>query len=187
MASNKLVKYIILYCLIFIIGFIIYTENNPVEPVPPTNVEIIVRSVNDSSSIANANVVLYNANTGESVLRVFSGSNGVAKFENLSSGNYYVRISAQGFKETPPGSVSPVPFSVSSGQTHTQIYYLDILQGTFGKIDGKVNPNLPDFLIVASSTTSSSEYHIYSGPDGYFVLFSVLSNKKNPTLVIQLG
>ncbi len=169
----KFVKYIILCCLISLIGFVSCTEDNPVEPVPQTNVEIIVHSANDSSSIANANVVLYNANNGESVSRVFSGSNGIGKFENLSSGNYYVRISAQGFKETPPGSVSPVPFSVSSGQTHTQTYYLDILQGTFGKIDGKVNPNLPGFLIVANSTSPSSEYHTYSGPDGYFVLFNV--------------
>jgi hypothetical protein len=172
-AFYKFVKYIIVSCLISLIGFVSCTEDNPVEPVPPSNVEIIVRSVNDSSSIANANVVLYNANTGESVSRVFSGSNGVAKFEDLSSGNYYVRISAQGFNEVPQGNVSPVPFSVSSGQTHTQTYYLDILQGTFGKIDGTVIPNLPGFLIVASLTTSSSEYHTYSGPDGYFVLFNV--------------
>ena len=170
---NRLAKYIIVCYLISLIGFISCTEDNPVEPVPPTNIEIIVRSVNDSSNIVNANVVLYNANTGESISRVFSGNNGTAKFENLSSGNYYVRISAQGFKETPPGSVSPIPFSVSSGRTQTQTYYLDILQGTFGKIDGKVNPNLPGFLIVASSTTLSSEYHTYSGPDGYFVLFNI--------------
>jgi hypothetical protein len=169
----KFVKYIIVCYLISLIGFISCTKDNPVEPVPPTNIEIIVRSVNDSSSIANANVVLYNANTGESVSRVFSGSNGVAKFENLLSGNYYVRISAQGFKETPPGSVSPVPFSVSSSQTFSQTYYMNILQGTFGKIDGTVNPNLAGFLIVATSSGMNSEYHTYSGPDGYFVLFNV--------------
>ncbi len=169
----KFVKYIIVCCLISLIGFVSCTEDNPVEPVPPTNAEIIVRSANDSSGIANANVVLYNANTGESISRVFSGNDGVAKFENMSSGNYYVRISAQGFKETPPGSVSPVPFSVSSGQTFSQTYYMNILQGTFGKIDGTVNPNLAGFLIVATSSGMNSEYHTYSGPDGYFVLFNV--------------
>ena len=89
----KFVKYIIVCCLISLIGFVSCTEDNPVEPVPPTNAEIIVRSANDSSGIANANVVLYNANTGESISRVFSGNDGVAKYENMSSGNYYVRIS----------------------------------------------------------------------------------------------
>lgn len=169
----KFVKYIIGCCLISLFGFVSCTEDNTVEPVPQTNVEIVVRSVNDSSSIANANVVLYNANNGESVSRVFSGGNGTAKFENLSSGNYYVRISAQGFNEVPQGSVSPIPFSVSSGQTFSQTYYMNVLQGTFGKIDGTVNPNLAGFLIVAKSSGMNSEYHTYSGPDGYFVLFNV--------------
>jgi len=169
----KFVKYIIVCCLISLIGFVSCTEDNPVEPVPQTNVEIIVRSANDSASIANANVVLYNANSGESVSRVFSGSNGIAKFEDLSSGNYYVRISAQGFNEVPQGSVSPVPFSVSSGQTFSQKYYMNVLQGTFGKIEGTVNPNLAGFLIVAKSSGMNSEYHTNSGPDGYFVLFNV--------------
>ncbi len=169
----RLAKYIIVCCLISLIGFVSCTEDNPVEPVPQTNVEIIVRSANDSSSIANANVVLYNANSGESVSRVFSGSNGVAKFEDLPAGNYYVRISAQGFNEVPQGSVSPVPFSVSSGQTFSQKYFMNVLQGTFGKIEGTVNPNLAGFLIVAKSSGMNSEYHTNSGPDGYFVLFNV--------------
>jgi len=169
----KFVNYIIVCCLISLIGFVSCTEDNPVEPVPQTNVEIIVRSANDSSSIANANVVLYNANSEESVSRVFSGSNGTAKFEDLSPGNYYVRISAQGFNEVPQGSVSPVPFSVSSGQTFSQKYYMNVLQGTFGTIEGTVNPNLTGFLIVATSSGMNSEYHTNSGPDGYFVLFNV--------------
>ncbi|MDX1701967.1 MAG: carboxypeptidase-like regulatory domain-containing protein, partial [Melioribacteraceae bacterium] len=163
----------------FIVSFIILlggywgcSEDNPVEPTT-TNVVIIVSSSTDSSFIANANVVLYNANSGESVSRVFSGSDGRATFEALSPGNYYVRISAQGFKEIPQGSVSPVPFSVSSGQTFSQTYYMDRLQGTFGKIDGTVNPNLSGFLIVATSSGMNTEYHTYSGPDGYFVLFNV--------------
>jgi hypothetical protein len=91
----------------------------------------------------------------------------------MSSGNFYVRISSQGFKEVPEGSISPVPFSVSSGQTFSQIYYTDALLGTFGKIDGTVTPKLSGFLIVAKSSTTNAEYHTYSGPDGYFVLFNV--------------
>ena len=175
-AFNKLVKYIIVCSLASIIVFISCSEDNPVEPVPSTNVEIIVRSANDSSVIAGANVVLYNANTGESVSRTFSGNDGIAKFDNISAGNFYARISVQGFNEVPQGSVSPVPFSVSSGQTFSQTYYMDKLQGTFGKIEGTVTPNLSGFLIVATSAGMNTEYHTYSGPDGYFVLFNVPYN-----------
>jgi hypothetical protein len=149
------------------------SEDNIVEPDPTTVMQVIVKSSADSSVIAGANVVLYNANTGESVSRTFSGNDGIAKFDNISAGNFYSRISAQGFNEVPQGSVSPVPFSVSSGQTFSQTYYMDELQGTFGKIEGTVTPNLSGFLIVATSSGMNTEYHTYSGPDGYFVLFNV--------------
>ncbi|MCH7516708.1 MAG: ribonuclease III [Bacteroidetes bacterium] len=65
--------------------------------------QVIVKSSADSSVIAGANVVLYNANTGESVSRTFSGNDGIAKFDNISAGNFYSRISAQGFNEVPQG------------------------------------------------------------------------------------
>ena len=53
---------------------------------------------------------------------------------------------------------------------------MNVLQGTFGKIDGIVTPNISGFLIVATSAGMNAEYHSYSGPDGYFVLFNVPYN-----------
>jgi len=160
---------------LFVLGFIfiIGCSDDTVEPEPPTIIQIIAKSNSDSTNIVGANVVLYNANSGESVSRTFSGNNGVAEFQNVNAGDYFVRISAQGFNELPQGSVSPIPFSSLSGQTVSQTYYMSRLQGTFGKIDGTVNPKLSGFLIVAKSSGMNSEYHTYSGPDGYFVLFNV--------------
>ncbi|HCY77718.1 MAG TPA: hypothetical protein DHV28_17540 [Ignavibacteriales bacterium] len=155
--------------LIFVPGC---SDGNTVEPTP-TNIQIIIKSVSDSINISGANVVLNNANSGESISRIFSNTDGIAKFENVSSGNYFVRISAQGFNEIPQGSVSPIPFSISSGQTFSQTYFMSRLQGTFGKIEGTVNPKLSGFLVVAKSSGQNSEYHTYSGPEGYFVLFNV--------------
>ncbi len=172
-SNNYKIKALLLSLMLSSLLFYQCSEENSVEPDPPTVLQIIVKSSADSSVIAGANVVLYNANTGESVSRTFSGNDGIAKFESISAGNFYSRISAQGFKEVPQGSVSPVPFSVSSGQTFSQTYYMDELQGTFGKIEGTVTPNLSGFLIVATSSGMNSEYHTYSGPDGYFVLFNV--------------
>ena len=149
------------------------SDDNGTEPTPPTVIRVVVKSAVDSSLILGANVVLYDANTGESVGREFSASDGIATFQAYFSGNYYVRIAAQGFRELPEGSVSPVPFSVASGATKTQTYYMSVISGTFGKIDGTVNPPLSGFLIVATESGMNSEYHTYTGPDGYFVLFNV--------------
>lgn len=173
MFTNNLQMKTLTLVLISLFLFCKCSEDNPVEPAPTTGINIVVKSSADSSVIAGANVVLYNANTGESVSRTFSGSDGVAKFEDVSASNFYVIISAQGFKNIPQGSVSPIPFSVTIGETISKNYYMDVLQGTFGKIDGTVNPNLSGFLIVATSAGMNAEYHTYSGPDGYFVLFNV--------------
>ena len=175
-SNNYKIKALLLSLMLSSLLFYQCNEDSSVEPDPPTVIQVIVKSSADSSVIAGANVVLYNANTGESVSRTFSGNDGIAKFDNISAGNFYSRISAQGFNEVPQGSVSPVPFSVSSGQTFSQTYYMDELQGTFGKIEGTVIPNLSGFLIVATSAGMNTEYRTYSGPDGYFVLFNVPYN-----------
>ncbi len=138
---------------------------------PPTAVKVQVKSAIDSSLVSGANVVLYNANSGEAVMRAESGTDGMTEFNNLTEDSYYVRIAAQGYKELPIGNVSPVPFSVSKYNIYQQTYYLDTLQGTFGTIDGYINPAQAGFLVVASSL--NSELHSYSGPDGYFALFNV--------------
>ena len=144
---KKLFHLIKLFVLGFI--FIIGCSDDTVEPEPPTIIQIVTKSGSDSTNVLGANVVLYNANSGESVSRTFSGNNGVAEFQNINAGDYFIRISAQGFNEVPQGSVSPIPFSILSGQIFSQTYYMNRLQGTFGKIDGTVNPKLSGFLIVA--------------------------------------
>lgn len=149
------------------------SDDNPSEPPPPVLTKIEVKSVEDSSRIAKANVVLYDATSGESVTRTLTSNDGIAKFENLPSGTYYTEITADGFHESPPKNVSPIPFTISSNKEFSQTYYLDKLEGTFGKIEGNVTPNNSGFLLVAYSMDSNNEYHSYSGPDGYFVIYNI--------------
>jgi hypothetical protein len=140
---------------------------------PLTGVRVIVKSSIDSSPVNGANVVMYNAGSGEAVMRSSSDMDGMTDFTGITEGSYYVRIAAQGFKELPQSNVTPVPFEVTKWQITDQTYYLDTLVGTFGKIDGTLNPALPGFLVVAASVPESIELHSYSGPDGYFALFNV--------------
>jgi hypothetical protein len=175
MSKNKL-KLFTRNSLIIIVFFTFFncSKDSSTEPPPPTVINITVKSIIDSSLISDANVVLYNANSGESLLRSSSGSDGIASFSKTLGGSFYVRIAAQEFKKLPAGDVSPVPFSVSTSQTYSQTYYLDTLQGsTFGTINGNINPVTSSVLVVATSTTTGNEEHTYSGPDGYFVLFNV--------------
>lgn len=139
---------------------------------PPTGVRVMVKSLIDTSLVSGANVVVYNANSGEALMRAESGADGSVEFNNLTAGSYYVRIAAQGYKELPIGNVSPVPFSVSKYEIYQQTFYMDTLQGTFGTIKGYVEPAQAGFLVVAASV-SGNDLHTYSSPDGYFAVFNV--------------
>lgn len=171
--KNNLLSKLLIILMLF--TFFNCSKDNSVEPVkaPEINININVKSSTDSTSVEGANVVLYNANTGESVSRINSGADGLAKFSNISTGSYYVKIAAQGFKNLPLANVSPVPFYFASKQSFSQTYYLDTLKGTSGSINGYVNPKQSGFLVVAKSTSSNTVVHTYSGPDGYFELFNV--------------
>ena len=170
---RKKVKSFAGYILIFILmlTFLNCGDKGVATP-PPTGVNIMVKSAIDTSLVSGANVVLYKANSGEAVMRAESSTDGTAKFTELTSGSYYVRIAAQGFKELPIGNVSPVPFPITKYEITQQTFYLDTLQGIFGTIDGYVDPAQSGFLVVASSVLNG-DMHSYSGPDGYFSIFNV--------------
>jgi len=66
---------------------------------PPLNYSIIkgrIMNFSDSSGIDSANVVLYDANTNNPVMRLFSDVNGYYCF-NVPSGTYFLKVFAQGF------------------------------------------------------------------------------------------
>jgi hypothetical protein len=130
MKFNISVRFSILLFLIISMSLIFTNcgEDNSTEPPPPILTKIVVNSAVDSSVIVGANIVLYNANTGESVSREFSGNDGIAKFESLPSGTYYVKIAADGFMATPPKQANPIPFTISSNKNFSQTNYLDKLE-----------------------------------------------------------
>jgi hypothetical protein len=146
------------------------------EPPPPepTVVMVVVRDASTGTLVGNANVVLYEADTGESVLRGLTGPTGAILFER-HAGNYYVNVSAQGFEPSPPMNISPVPFWVDGEDTTVQEVSLEALDvgGNAGYVYGSVEPGIANFLIIAESRVSSDKYFTASGPDGVFVVYNL--------------
>ena len=168
------IKYLGLFLFglfIFIIGC--SKNDNPVQQANQTNLSIKTLSSSDSSIIPSANIILCNANNGEAVSRAFSDPQGIASFPDIQSGNYFVKISAQGFDQIPVQNLTPIPFSVLQDKSQTIDYYLNPYPGNWGKIDGTLNPAIPGVLISAFNSTDNSIYQTYSGPDGYFVFFNL--------------
>jgi hypothetical protein len=163
--------------LIISLGFILYSgcsdDSNPAAPEKTTGtLKTVILGATNSSGIVNANVVLYNADNNEAILRKSSNSSGECSFE-CDPGNYFVRISAQGYNSSPPENNTPIPFAVDKGENISREFFLNPLDVSQpGQISGSVNPVVNNVLIIAEET-DGSRYSTVTGPDGYFVLFNL--------------
>ncbi len=163
--------------LIISLNFILYSgcsdDSNPVEPEKTTGtLKTVILSATNSSGIVSANVVLYNADNNEAILRKSSNSNGECSFE-CDPGNYFVRISAQNYNSSPPENNTPIPFAIDKGENIAREFYLNPLDVSQpGQISGYVNPVINNILVIAEES-DGSRYSTVTGPDGYFVLFNL--------------
>lgn len=144
------------------------------DPPDPTVLKVVVRSSADSSLVDNSNVVLYQAENNEAMLRGMTDSNGSVYFD-VEVGNYFLHISAQGYNSVPPENISPIPFFVASEDTTIEGILLNVLEnpGSAGYIQGFVEPAINNFLILAESQATQEKYDTVSGPDGFFILYNL--------------
>ena len=149
-------------------------DKSPTKPKPDTILKVTVMDKTDSSVVANSNVVVYEAATGQSVTRDLTDAEGECYFK-LDQGDYYLQVSAQGYDPSPAPNVTPVPFFVSYQDTTIQSRYLFATddQSTPGYIEGKVDPVINNVLITAENTASQIRYSAVTGPDGYFVIYNL--------------
>lgn len=152
-------------------------DDNPVAPPSPPApgvLKVVVRSIVDSSLVSNSNVVLYQAENNEAVLRDLTDPDGTVYFD-VEAGNYYLNISAQGFVSVPPENFTPIAFFVALEDTMEKDIFLNVLEntGNTGYVLGSVNPAINNFLILAEAQSTQKKYSTVSGPDGFFVLFNL--------------
>lgn len=152
-------------------------DDNPVAPPSPPApgvLKVVVRSIVDSSLVSNSNVVLYQAENNEAVLRDLTDPDGTVYFD-VEAGNYYLNISAQGFVSVPPENFTPIAFFVALEDTMEKDIFLNVLEntGNAGYVLGSVNPAINNFLILAEAQSTQKKYSTVSGPDGFFVLFNL--------------
>ncbi|MCK9994947.1 MAG: hypothetical protein KAH56_01565 [Candidatus Krumholzibacteria bacterium] len=146
----------------------------PPAPPDPTVLEVVVRSAADSSLVENSNVVLYQAENNEAVLRGMTDADGMVRFD-IEVGNYFLNISAQGYNAIPPENIAPIPFFVAAEDTTVEGILLNVLEnaGNTGYVEGFVVPAVNNFLILAESQTTQEKYATASGPDGFFILYNM--------------
>ena len=152
-------------------------DDDPATPPPPPDpgvLKVVVQSSANSSLIENSNVVLFQAENGEAVLRGLTDVDGAVYFE-VDEGNYFLNISAQGFEPVPPETITPIPFFVAWEDTLEKGVLLEVMEdaGSTGYVQGSIDPAVNNFLILAESQTTHEAYTTSTGPDGFFIFFNL--------------
>lgn len=99
-------------------------DKSSTKPTPDTVLKVTVHSRTDSAAVINSNVVVYEAETSQAVVRDLTNDEGSCYFL-LDEGNYYLEVTAQGYDPSPAPNVTPVPFFVTPQDTTDLPYYLN--------------------------------------------------------------
>ncbi len=166
-----------LFCSAFLL---LISCGNSVKPAktPSPVLEGWVLDAADSSAIAQANVIVYDANTNAPVTRTFTNTSGFYSFE-LDTGTYYLKVSAQNFQPSPPPGLAALPFDMLTDDTTQRSIYLDSSTQTTsgGSISGTVTnldfSGIGGVLITATDLTFTQAFSTTSGPHGFYIIYNV--------------
>lgn len=136
----------------------------------------VLDATNDAT-LGDAIVIVFNADTNEPVGEITkSNEDGTFSIE-LDPGNYYIRISRQGYIDSPPKGISAVPFSVVIGATEEKTINLipsDVTDA--GILSGKVtegeNP-VAGVLVVAVQTNGDQGYSSITDQNGEYAIYNI--------------
>ncbi len=134
----------------------------------------------DDTPLSESRIIVFNADTNEPVGEIIkSGEDGRFSLE-LDPGNYYIRVSRQGYIDSPPKGISAVPFTVVIGATDEQTIELYPSELTnVGVVSGSVtegeNP-VAGVLVVAVQTSGHEGYSSITDQNGEYIIYNIPAN-----------
>lgn len=146
-------------------------------PPPPGTLSVTVSTGSPAAALDGVSVMVFRADTNEPVYSGVTANGGQFSASNVPVGNYYVKLSKQGYTPVPASSLlTPVPQAVASNQTTTYTVNMatSSLTGT-GWVGGKVSlggNGVRNVLVAVEATgvaytavtDSSGNYAIYNVP-----------------------
>ncbi len=141
-------------------------------PPPPGKVTITV--VDDQAvAIADAQIQVFDASTGNPIATLTSGADGIVSASYYED-NIQLKVSAQGYAPSPAPGVPALPIALLSGQTEAVTITLQGLDPLLkiGTISGMVldQNGLP---VVGALVTANDVTSTHSGADGGYTLYNV--------------
>ena len=165
-----------------------FNDGSWAPPMPGTlDLTIVDGSSTPVSGIGQANVLVFDATSGDPVGNLTSDNNGRIN-EKADAGSYQLRISANGFSSSPPPGIPPIPLQIVSNQTTSvtiTLYPLDNAD-SLGTISGTVSDTsgngIAGALVVAEIGATSIA--TTSAGDGSYLLHNVPAGDASLTAFI---
>jgi hypothetical protein len=144
---------------------------------PPTGtLELTVVDAESTAALSDARVIVIDGGAGESIDLLTTDANGkVSKM--YDTGALQLRVSTQGYTQSPPPGIPPLPVQIVQNQTTPITVSLYALSpGDRGIISGQVTDSqgLPaDTALVVATAEDGTLQSTIAGPDGNYVLHNV--------------
>ena len=153
------------------------------DTVPTGQLKGIVKDATTSSPLENVSVVIFNADNNSPIGQTLK-TNASGEFSiELVPGNYFVKLSKQGYYPVPPPIVDAVPFSITASQlTQSDAEMFPSQSANNGWIQGKVtNSGSPvqGALVVATDGTNKIAFSTSSDANGDYAIFNITSGSYN--------
>ncbi len=163
--------------------FLFSCKKNSDSTVTTGQLKGIVKDGITSSPLENVNVVIFNADNNSPIGQTLK-TNASGEFStDLVPGNYFVKLSRQGYYPVPPPSLEAVPFSISLSQiTQNDAEMFPSSTTNNGWIQGKVTSGgsaMQGALVVATDGTNKIAFSTSSDANGNYSIFNVPAGSFN--------
>src|SRR5215204_1155712 len=137
----------------------------------------IVKDAATSSPLENASLIIFNADNNSPIGQTLK-TNASGEFStDLAPGNYFVKLSRQGYYPVPAPLLEAIPFAIISGQsTQNDAEMFPSSNSSAGWIQGKVTSGgsvIQGALVVAIDATNKIAFSTSSDANGEYSIFNI--------------
>ena len=143
----------------------------------------IVKDAATSSPLADVSVVIFNADNNSPIGQTLKTSSAGEFSIDLIPGNYFVKLSRQGYYPVPAPLLEAVPFSITASQlTQSDSEMFPSQSTNTGWIQGKVTSGgspVQGALVVATDGTNKIAFSTSTDANGDYAIFNVTGGSYN--------
>jgi len=143
----------------------------------------IVKDAATSSPLENVSVIIFNADNNSPIGQTLKTNSSGEFSADLSPGNYFLKLSRQGYYSVPPPTLDAVPFGISLGQlTQSDAAMFPFSTSNAGWIVGKVTSSgspVQGALVVATDGQNKIAFSTSSDQNGDYSIFNIPAGSFN--------